>query len=311
MGGERVRTTSESAGRHGQAEQAPPQMETVSPQRRAQLEASLNYPNNPGYHTLRSPAAGSRSSELMALRGLAPANPALLSFADALYQPEFVHLIPARQARRAEALSLEIFRRYLSRYAASGLDENNAVVWAKMDLTRTYIASTENQHNTWNVQPIVYNQTHMKGGRCLPRFIAALHEFMHVEETPRGAAMGWDAVPSPPPAQAAGPVSSVQAAAGGPSIEMLSELMPTIMTLVLSDEVYKRLNNIPLNRAVNYGQSVQWDGHSVQLGRVANFYRSLIDRYGSVGAAAASPESLEFMRQGRIPPAMVTPVRAR
>ncbi len=306
-----MRTSREPGERREHLRQAPPQVEAVSPKRRAQLEASLNYHNNPGYHTLRSPAAGSRSSELIGLRGLAPANPALPSFANALYQPEFVHLIPARQARRAEALSLEIFRRYLSRYPGSGLDENNAVGWGKMDLTRTYIASIENQYNTWSVQPIVYNQTHMKGGRCLPRFIAAFHEFMHVEETPRGVAMGWDAAPPPPPAQAAGPVSSVQVAAGGPSIESLSELMPTIMTIVLSDEVYKRLNNIPLNRAVNYGQSVQWDGHSVQLGRVANFYRSLIDRYGSVGAAAASPESLEFMRHGRIPPAMVTPVRAR
>jgi hypothetical protein len=220
---------------------------------------------------------------------MAQANHALLSFADAIYQPQFVHLIPARQARRAEALSLDIFRSYLSRYPDSGLTVDNSVRWHAVDLTRTYIADVENENNTWNIQPLVYNQTHMRGNRCLPRYIAAVHEFMHVEETPRGASHDWHRSP--------------------PQLENLGELLPTIMTIVLADEIYKRVNNLPLSRTVNYGQTVRWDGHAVPLGRIANFYRSLIERYGSVYAAVASPESLEFMRQGTIPPRMVVPSR--
>jgi hypothetical protein len=225
----------------------------------------------------------------MQLRTLAPQNPQLLSFATALYQPQFVHLIPAAQAKQAEAISLTIFRRYLARYPGSGLNENNSVMWNGTDMTRTYIADTENENNTWNVQPLVYDRTHMRQGKCLPRFIAAAHEVMHVEETPRGARDDWDRMP--------------------PNLEITSELMPTIMTIVMADEAFKHVNRVPLTREVNYFQSVQWDNHSVPLGRIANFYRSLIDRYGSIGAAVASPESLEFMRQGAIPPRMITPTR--
>jgi hypothetical protein len=214
----------------------------------------------------------------------------MLSFATALYQPQFVHLIPAAQAQRAEAVSRNIFRRYLSRYPGSGLNERNAVIWGDIDLTRTYIADTENQNNTWSVQPIVYDRTHMRQGRCLPRFIAAVHEFMHVEEIPRGAARDWDRTP--------------------PNLEIVSELMPTIMTVVMADEAFKRVNRIPMTREVNYAQSVQWDNHSVPLGRIANFYRSLVTRYGSIGAATASAESLEFMRTGNIPPGMIVPSRS-
>ncbi|HSB47444.1 MAG TPA: hypothetical protein VLD37_05500 [Candidatus Bilamarchaeum sp.] len=267
----------------------PPQPVQVPPQRRRELEAELNFINSPGRHTVLSPASGSRSGELASLRSMGPNHPELLSFATAIYQPQFVHLIPASQARRAEAAGLDIFRRYLSRYSASGMDENNAVMWHSTDMTRTYVTDVENEHNTWNVQPLVYDKTHMRGRTCLPKYIAALHELMHVEETPRGAARDWDKAP--------------------PGLEILSELIPTIMTVVMADEAYKRVNRIPLSREVNYGQRVQWDGHSVPVGRIANFYRSLIDRYGSVGAAVASPESLEFMRQGAIPPRMITPSR--
>jgi hypothetical protein len=269
---------------------APPQAPVyITPQRRAELERGLNYPSSPGRHTVLSPAVGSRASELAALRAMAPQNPAMLSFANAIYQPQFVHIIPKSLAGKAEQASLDIFRRILSRYPGSGLDENNAVGWHSVELTRTYISAVENDLNTWNVQPAVYDQTHMRGRMCLPRYIAAMHEFMHVEETPPKAAADWDRTP--------------------PQLLILSELMPTIMTIVAADEAYKSVNSIPLTRVVDYGQTVRWDNHSVPLGRIANFYRSLIDRYGSVGAAAASPESLEFMRQGAIPPRMVVPSR--
>ncbi|MEW6721799.1 MAG: hypothetical protein AB1324_00900 [Candidatus Micrarchaeota archaeon] len=319
-----------------------PANEPISPQLRARLERDLNYESNPGRHTVRSPAVGSRSAELLRLRELGGQAPHLISFANAIYQPEFVHLIPAGQAQRAERVSAEIFRRYIERYPGSGLDENNAVNWTAMDLTRTYIADTENQHNVWTVQPNVYNRTHALGRMRLPRYLAAIHEFMHVEETPPGARSDWDRAPAastrhpatgtPQPAEAQMPSSQARPptpdattvspresserppASGGtapaaPSLEILSELMPTIMTIVLSDEVYKAVNRIPIGREVNYGRRVQWDNHSVPLGRVANFYRSLIGQYGSIGAAVASPESLEFMRQGTIPPRMIVPAR--
>lgn len=269
----------------------PPAQVQITPQRRAELEAGLNYTSNPGRHTIRSPAVGSRSHELAALRALSPQNPAMLSFSEALYRPELVHIVPASQARRAEAISLGIFRRYLSRYPDSGLTETNAVAWTPMDMTRTFISNIENDQNIWTVQPVVYDRTHMLGNRCLPRYIAATHEFMHVEETPRGAAQDWDRRP--------------------PGLEILSELMPTLLTIIMVDEVYKRVNGIQMSRVVNYGEHVQWGGHSVPLGRIANFYRSLIDRYGSVGNAVASQESLEFMRQGIIPPRMIVPSRAQ
>ncbi len=272
----------------GQGAQVPAQA-PPTPQRRAELERELNYARSPGRHTVLSPAAGSRSEELLSLRGLAPSNPAMVSFAQAIYEPQFVHLIPSSQADGAEAIGLDIFRRYLARYPGSGLTEANAVGWGEVELTRTYISDIENNNNTWSIQPVVYDGTHLRAGLALPRYLAALHEFMHVEETPRGARREWDRNP--------------------PGLSVLGELMPTVMTIIVADEAYKSVNGIPLSQVVNYGQAVSWDGHSVQVGKIANFYRSLIERYGSIGAAVASPESLEFMRQGEIPPRMVVPSR--
>jgi hypothetical protein len=77
--------------------------------------------------------------------------------------------------------------------------------------------------------------------------------------------------------------------------------MPTIATIVRVDEVYREVNRIPASQEVDYGQTVTWSGHSVPLGRLANFYRALEQRYGSIGRAVLSEESFEFMRTGQIP----------
>ncbi|MFN7991238.1 MAG: hypothetical protein U0R44_03710 [Candidatus Micrarchaeia archaeon] len=260
----------------------------ISPELRAQLERQLNYPLSPGKHTVRSPAVGSMHADYLRVVASAGRHPEISAFATALYSDTTNRfLIPGNLGRRADPIARRLLEAHLVRYPNSGLTVKNAVGWADTNLTRTYVSDTENQWNTWTVQPVAFSGSDLVNGYILPRYIRAYHEFMHVEQTPPRAAADWDSKHGD-----------------------LAELIPTIATIVLVDEVYKRVNRLPVTREVDHHRSVSWNGHSVRIGRMANFYRGLYERYGSWGAAVASPESVDLMRSGNIPAGAITPIRA-
>lgn len=170
-----------------------------------------------GQYYKTSPVVGSRAHELE----LIYRNIGIFSkYQSVVYDQQKLNLIPIAHKERADEISKEIYREYLLKYSKFGITIDNSVDWSDGDLTRTYLSDLENEWNEWKVQAIVAkpdNISHINDGMYRPAYICALHELMHVEETPLG-------------------ILESQARKFKPVIEVLT----VTKTLILMDEVYKR-----------------------------------------------------------------------
>jgi hypothetical protein len=237
------------------------------------LRQQLNFSQKGGHHSFNSPVVGSRCDEYQQLRDLAGTHPALPEFQKAIYENDLIYLIPQEHRAKADRLAGDIYGNYLKKYQAAGVRPDNAVEFtnSKFRAGVTYLCDVENRWNTWNMHAIVEAEGWTKNGCYLPAAITALHEVMHIEETPSGMSKrNWDSRP-------------------------LTEILPALTTIISVDAINKRIQGIPLGNEVNYGKSISWGGKQVDVGQLANFYRALVEKYGSVCKAVASPESLALI----------------
>jgi hypothetical protein len=113
---------------------------------------------------------------------------------------------------------------------------------------------------------------HILEGKYRPGYICALHELMHVEETPLGISMQEYK-----------------------KYKHVAEVLTVTRTLILLDEVYKKTLDIPMDYIVDYENNFNLNGCVISQGTFANFYRALETKYGSLAAALVSDESLTFL----------------
>jgi hypothetical protein len=241
--------------------------------KRNELSISYNFLTNPGHHTLQSPIPGTRSSELKMVQRVLKKHPVLEKYEKAIYQPEFIYLIPSEKANEADHAAKELFLQYISKYSADGCTEHNIVDWSdsQFRLGVTYVSDLENEWNTWFVNPVVevkHERMHFKFNRYLPSHVVAFHELMHVEETSRCKREHYQE----------------------PGIELLTATKTTI----LLDLIYKKIHGLEIDTEVNYGKMV---GGKIELGAVANFYRHLETIHGTLALALTSPESIQFLNR--------------
>ena len=77
----------------------------------------------------------------------------------------------------------------------------------------------------------------------------------------------------------------------------LQEVIPSLLTVIHSDQVYKEINDVPLDKLVDYDKHYEVNGVKIEFGKMANFYRGLHEKYGSMSEALLSEESVEFLNQ--------------
>lgn len=245
----------------------------------SRLEEALNYPYEPGRHTLRSPVVGTRFDEYEAVRVAMRETPALERFIDALYRPEHTHFIPFELKHEAEAYAQQRFQQYLGKYAktAPDLTIHNAVeIGRTFWLGKTDVYDTENAWNTWCLHARVAAEPEARNGLYLPMWVTAYHEFMHIEECLEGIS-----------------AAEFNRRAKHPS----SEALTALTTLMLEDEVYKHVKAIPLDQEVTYRRFLTSPtGRTVDCGHIAHFYRQLGKQHMNLAAALMSRESLQFIQ---------------
>lgn len=211
-------------------------------------------------------------------------HPVLAEYENKIYDPGNIYLIPSQDRDKADLAADKLFAGYVSKYKRFGVTPHNAVRYMAtgepgLASNKTYIYDLENEWNTWRVQAVVegkngkYNE---KNGKYLPPSIAAYHELMHIEEIK------------------AGQKAKTGHVAG-------DELLPTTKTIILTDEIYKKINNMPIDAVVDYGHSINIRGKDISIGQLANFYRNLENKYGNLAKAITSAESLEFLSEDRRP----------
>jgi hypothetical protein len=244
------------------------------------LKEKLNFTHSPGRHSALSPVVGARTEEEAQLRSALKDHPNLAHLEEALYNPEFINLIPKEQKEQADKLGMDRFVDYIKKYEKAGVTSENAIDWSDIDfrLGATYTYDIENESNTWNVHAVVEKDGTVDSKKYVPSGIVARHEIMHVEQTePR--------------------ISEARRKS-----QALKELVPSLDTIIELDAVYKELNKIPLNDLVTHQKGINWANKEIDLGEVANFYRGLASEHGSIAKALISKESLEFIDSHKFQP---------
>ena len=171
-----------------------------------------------------------------------------------LYTADHFRMLPIEHRQKVEELS-DVFmkKRLKERF---GWSEEKIKLFLQETETDfrsvTFCYNTDNEWNNWNVHVVLLNDGiyDEENKKLFPRSLCALHELLHVQET----------------------------FPGQPQIEdkHLVELSTTFQDIVLSDIIYKQLNNIDLFEVVSYPQKEQ----AVDYGELAVFLHKMIQKYG-------------------------------
>ncbi len=173
---------------------------------------------------MNSPVVGSRAEEL---RLIYRYKNIFTEYQRVIYDQQKLNIIPIEFKDKADEISKEIYAEYIKKYSNHGVTIENSVVWTDMPFTRTFLSDLENEWNTWMVQASVAkpnNNSHIENQLYRPAYICALHELMHVEETPPG-------------------ILEHQYA----KFNSVMEVLTVTRTLILIDEVYKKTLNLPID----------------------------------------------------------------
>jgi len=307
----------------------------------------MNSPTGSGiYQCDVGPLANSRSDDLILIDTLPKEDKVELDrLAKHLHSTESVEIIKITnntQRQKADEFAHQMYSEFLAPFRKDGLTEENAVAWIDLrgvDLdTETGkkqldTVSSEFPHffslSSWINKidsHVAGSKTFFENGRehsfafvsknrqlsenqilhrrdvgldqrYFPPGVAAIHELMHVQEN-CGVRLEE---------------CMVVKQSGFRSFEHLT----TLKTLILNDEIHKKVHNIAMEEVVDYenrgyrieiplpgydpsGDYENWDKYTVRkfvpIGKIANFYRDLEKSFGNLAKALVSSESLDFLR---------------
>jgi hypothetical protein len=252
------------------------------------------YAAAPGRHLPGSPLVGINANGLELYERFAARNPALIRFGNALYfeDPNFpgespggshdgharFKMIPSVMKARADEISEELYLEYCRLH---GVDPKKQIDW-QSDYIRpavTYICDVENRHNTWNVHVIANTsgiETEHGGTKYhSPAYLCALHELGHVERMR--------------PHQKERSLTDRETC--------ISEMAQVVNGVIDADYVFKKISGIPLDQEIQYPARLPagLESRDINLGLIANTFRTLRDKYGTIEAALMSKEGMAFV----------------
>jgi hypothetical protein len=230
----------------------------------------------PGMHLPASPVIGSRSQEYARLSHVAMHNPLLREMGYKIYDIRYRLIISAHHREEANQYSRELFLNYIKPYRKAGITEENIVRWVKNgDDThyRSDYCDVEKLPETHYVDVSVEvdnGKLNEKKGYFFPPHLVAFHEVMHAEEYKKNLYKYTYGL----------------------------ETITTVKTILLLDEVNKKIKGVDLAEEINYRKIVRLSQSHIPLGCFANFYRALEKKHNNLGDALASDESLAFLASG-------------
>lgn len=241
----------------------------------APLQILNNYHCNPGFHSSISPVTGSRAYELELLfkNPSKAVNYLMDKVQDAIYyQSKHAQykIIKKEYGEQALKISQEMYSRYLDKYRAEGVNEENAILWfPEGDIDGLGFSQVHGmqEKEKWTqsirvnrgITPIPSDSRYI-----LPEGVIAIHELMHTEE--RGPFDAWG-----------------------------REVLTTTKTMILLDEIYKKIHGIDITDEVNYNITIKLQNKNIPIGRFINFYRNLETKKNNLAEAYVSEESIEFL----------------
>lgn len=245
-------------------------------------------PSPAGIYGPGSALFGQRTSILREYKEHVLNHPELLRFGSAIYlgsvdlsTPEgqnpgalaVFSMIPLSDRSAADVISRRWYESYCWSY---GLNPDNAVHFSPRDfLGNSGVTFPNSQGVSVHVNSLGKVQIDPITNRSYytPSFIIAMHELAHVERA-----------------------NILDHEHGLPFNTVTEEVASTVRQIILTDEVYKEIHQIPIESEVNYLNSYLTSrNEGLNPGRIANFFRRLLTRYQTVEQALMSPEGNAFI----------------
>ncbi len=222
---------------------------------------NLIFSNQRGLITERNEIFGRHYKDLKELQAKCDEFPTIRDFAEKLYYSKCRSIIEAKDSTEANKISMQILNDWLiDNYATSDLWR-----YAKYG-TRKYVNMVTFYY--WRQDDLLLFTTIDPDGNTgdnnySPVGSTILHEMVHVMQKP--------------PASKEQPNDNKKEnvnAYGSRFTDYTTELGPTLVNLVIDDYIYKKIHNIPLDKAMNYG-AVNY----VHLGKLIVWFASKLKKY--------------------------------
>jgi len=201
--------------------------------------------------------------------------PGIELFAKALYANTERFIVEAKDSAYANALSNKMFEEWR---CAQNISEEN--VCAYTDAEKSSYVNTTVYNNkrgylvgiSLDIDPKGQIET-PDGLDYLPVGLIKIHEMQHI------LALAAKSYERPEHNYIASEKSEPNDLQG--LNDNYVELGPTLYTLVYSDRVYKAINKIDRDSEVDYGVNIQVSNNSVPLGKIANWFGKMMEKYPS------------------------------
>jgi hypothetical protein len=200
-------------------------------------------------------------------------DPAYLWLEKELYTTDHFKMLPMNRRQKVEEISNALMQQRLQKrfgWDKTQLDSFLEEATGQFrNVTFRYTTDTDNEWNNWtvNVSLLPNGVYEEESGKFFPRSLCALHELLHVQDTFPGEGENYE--------------------------QPLGELSTSIQDIVLSDFVYKQLNDIDLMEEVSYPQQKK----AVDYGKLAVFFHEMLQKYGEqdITPLLSKPEVEEYI----------------
>lgn len=244
-----------------------------------------------GRHNEFSSILGVNSDLMIAYEKFAESNSEYLRFGNSLYSQNpncpgesgrvntpstSMTMIPESLKTKADEISLKALNKYLKPHQlkpSQVFEDSN-----RFRAGVTHIYDTDNKHNNWTTHVSVdpKGDFDQKFNAYVPAPVITLHELCHVENT----------LPGEPMTKTTSHSSSI------------SETPCVINQIILQDEIYKKINGIPIKTVVDYPNHTQSKDGTLNPGLIANTFRKLKNKNKeNIFKALMSKKGQTFVRK--------------
>ena len=244
-----------------------------------------------GQYNESSPLLGSKAELFRSWLDFSEKHPEVLRFGHALYQedascpgksaealgpPAIATMISQKDGARARVIAREKLDGYAARFQLTG---TTAVAFAR-GMGLTAVDDSDKPGRDWVVGVMIDPEGLTleidRRKYFVPSELIALHELGHIErimpgEPARKGSTGYD--------------------------DARFEIGPVLEQIVNTDEVYKSLHKLNFDSEVKYPKAIAGNYANPGLGLIANSFRRLWKKYGSIESGLMSAEGLDFVRK--------------
>lgn len=225
--------------------------------------------SQPGWIDERTEIFGRHYKDLLELEKKASKHPGAVKFAQALYNCNERFIITYKDSLKANEISREMLKGWMEKQNVT-----DKGLWYLTDTNEDAYANAVcfwyRRGSTVALNLGVDAKGDLGDGDYSPIGTTIIHELQHVmQKAPKSAEEPKDNKKSD---------AEIGKVYKDSRYEIVSELGPTLCSLALEDQIYKKIHNIDENKLLDWGK-IDVSGHKVELGEVAVWFNKMLKKY--------------------------------